>query len=264
MSLKIDLSGKLSLTTASSRGIGFGVAKVLALAGSDVILVARRREELEEAREKIRREADVDVNYVVADLTLREDLERIAKEVSDIGYPDIFFYSTGGPKPGGFQELSMEDWDHGYRLLVYPAVYLTRFLVPHMVERRWGRIVYLASLAIKEPMSNLALSNVLRISIAGLVRTLAKELGRHGVTVNGVMPGIIKTSRIEELAKDISQRNNVPLEEAYAMLSRDIPAGRLGLPEEIGYLVAFLASNYASYINGAMIPVDGGRQVSVF
>ena len=264
MPLEINLKGKLSLTTASSRGIGFGVARVLALAGSDVILVARNREELVQASKAIKEETNVDVTYLVADLTKKEDLEKLEKDIRETGYPDIFFYSTGGPKPGSFQELEMEDWDQGYRLLVYPAIFLTRVVTPHMVEKRWGRIIYLTSSAIKEPMSNLALSNVLRISLAGLVRTLAKELGRYGITVNGIMPGTIKTSRIEELARDIARRNNISLEEAYNSLARDIPAGRLGKPEDIGYLVAFLASDYASYINGAMIPVDGGRLNSVF
>lgn len=264
MALEIDLSGKLSLTTASSRGIGFGVARVLARCGSDVILVSRSAEGLEKARSAILSESPVDVFTVQADLTRREDLERMVKEVLGIGVPDVFFYSTGGPRPGSFLELSMDDWDSAYRLLVYPAVYITRSILPGMMEKRWGRLIYLSSLAIKEPMPNLALSNVMRIAIAGLVRTLAREVGRYGITVNGIMPGTIKTSRVEELAADIARRQGVSLDEAYRQLARDIPAGRLGYPEEIGYLVAFLASDYASYINGAMIPVDGGRQVSVF
>ncbi|AAL80273.1 short-chain dehydrogenase [Pyrococcus furiosus DSM 3638] len=262
--LKIDLSGKLAFTTASSKGIGFGVAKVLAMAGADVIILSRNEENLKKAKEKIKEIADVNVEYIVADLTKKEDLERIVGEVKNIGDPDIFFYSTGGPKPGYFMEMTMEDWEEAVKLLLYPAVYLTRALVPGMEKKGFGRIIYSTSVAIKEPIPNIALSNVVRISLAGLVRTLAKELGPKGITVNGIMPGIIRTDRVIQLAQDKARREGKSLEEALQDYAKPIPLGRLGEPEEIGYLVAFLSSELGSYINGAMIPVDGGRLNSVF
>ncbi|WP_430515209.1 SDR family oxidoreductase [Pyrococcus woesei] len=262
--LKIDLSGKLAFTTASSKGIGFGVAKVLAMAGADVIILSRNEENLKKAKEKIKEIADVSVEYIVADLTKREDLEKTVKEIENIGDPDIFFYSTGGPKPGYFMEMTMEDWEEAVKLLLYPAVYLTRALVPGMEKKKFGRIIYSTSVAIKEPIPNIALSNVVRISLAGLVRTLAKELGPKGITVNGIMPGIIRTDRVIQLAQDKARREGKSLEEALQDYAKPIPLGRLGEPEEIGYLVAFLSSEFGSYINGAMIPVDGGRLNSVF
>lgn len=262
--MKIDLSGKLAFTTASSKGIGFGVAKVLAMAGADVIILSRNEENLKKAKEKIKEIADVNVEYIVADLTKKEDLERIVGEVKNIGDPDIFFYSTGGPKPGYFMEMTMEDWEEAVKLLLYPAVYLTRALVPGMEKKGFGRIIYSTSVAIKEPIPNIALSNVVRISLAGLVRTLAKELGPKGITVNGIMPGIIRTDRVIQLAQDKARREGKSLEEALQDYAKPIPLGRLGEPEEIGYLVAFLSSELGSYINGAMIPVDGGRLNSVF
>ncbi|ASI98627.1 SDR family oxidoreductase [Thermococcus celer] len=262
--LTIDLSGRLAFTTASSKGIGFGVARTLAKAGADVVLLSRSEENLKKAREKIKAESDVDVHYIAADLTKREDLERTVKELEDIGEPDTFFFSTGGPKPGYFMEMSMEDWEKAVDLLLYPAVYLTRALVPAMKRRGFGRIVYSTSVAIKEPIPNIALSNVVRISMAGLVRTLAKELGPKGITVNGIMPGIIRTDRMIQLARDRAEREGKTVEEALREYARPIPLGRLGEPEEIGYLVAFLASELGAYINGAMIPVDGGRLNSVF
>nr|WP_225876083.1 SDR family oxidoreductase [Infirmifilum lucidum] len=264
MGLEIKLEGKRALVTAASSGIGLGVAKVLSLAGADVTILSRNPEKLEKAKEEILGFSGREPKAIQADLTREEDLERTARKLEEEGMPDIFFYSTGGPKPGGFQDLTMPDWLEAFRLLVYPAIYLTRAILPHMVSQRWGRIIYLASLAIKEPMPNLALSNVVRLSLAGLVRTLAREVGRYGVTVNGIMPGIIQTQRVEELARATSQREGITFEEALKKLTSDVPAGRLGKPEEIGYLVAFLASDYASYINGAMIPVDGGKQQSVF
>lgn len=234
------------------------------MAGADVIILSRNEENLKKAKEKIKEIADVNVEYIVADLTKKEDLERIVGEVKNIGDPDIFFYSTGGPKPGYFMEMTMEDWEEAVKLLLYPAVYLTRALVPGMEKKGFGRIIYSTSVAIKEPIPNIALSNVVRISLAGLVRTLAKELGPKGITVNGIMPGIIRTDRVIQLAQDKARREGKSLEEALQDYAKPIPLGRLGEPEEIGYLVAFLSSELGSYINGAMIPVDGGRLNSVF
>ena len=262
--MEIRLDGKLAFTTASSKGIGFGVAKVLAMAGADVILLSRSEENLKRAQARIEELTGKKPLYIVADLTKREDLEKSVKEIADIGDVDIFFFSTGGPKPGYFMEMEMEDWEKAVNLLLYPAVYLTKALLPKMIEKKWGRIIYSTSVAIKEPIPNIALSNVVRISMAGLVRTLAKEVGKYGITVNGILPGIIRTDRVVQLAKDRAVREGKTLEEALSEYTKSIPLGRLGEPEEIGYLVAFLASEYGSYINGAMIPVDGGRLNSVF
>ncbi|MEO2152638.1 MAG: SDR family NAD(P)-dependent oxidoreductase, partial [Thermococcus sp.] len=212
--LSIDLSGKLAFTTASSRGIGFGVARVLAKAGADIILLSRSEENLKKAQEKIKGESDVEVHYIVADLTKMEDLERTVMELKNIGDPDIFFFSTGGPKPGYFMEMDMADWESAVRLLLYPAVHLTKALIPAMERKGFGRIVYSTSVAIKEPIPNIALSNVVRISMAGLVRTLAKELGPKGITVNGIMPGIIRTDRMIQLAQDRAKREGKSVEEA--------------------------------------------------
>jgi 3-oxoacyl-[acyl-carrier protein] reductase len=254
----------LAFTTASSKGIGFGVAKILSTAGADVILLSRNEANLKEAQKKIKEETGIKPEYIVADLSNRDDLIRVIKEIKEIGEPDIFFFSTGGPKAGFFMEKTMEEWEDSVNLLLYPAVYLSKELLSGMKEKKWGRIVYSTSVAIKEPIPNIALSNVVRISMAGLIRTLAKEVGEFGITVNGIMPGIIKTDRMVQLAKDKATREGKTAEEALDDYAKQIPTGRLGNPEEIGYMVAFLASEYASYINGALIPVDGGRLNSVF
>ena len=237
---------------------------MLAKAGADVILLSRTEENLKGAQKRIEEETGKRPSYIVADLARREDLKGVIGKIKEIGDPDIFFFCTGGPKPGFFMEKSIEDWEEAVNLLFYPAIYLSRELIPAMIDKKWGRIVYSTSVAIKEPIPNIALSNVVRVSMAGLVRTLAKEIGKHNLTINGIMPGIIKTDRMVQLAKDKSQRGGISLEDALNEYAKPIPAGRLGEPEEIGYLVAFLASEYGSYINGAMIPVDGGRLNSVF
>jgi len=261
--MKIDLKGKTALITASSKGIGFGVAKVLAECNARVILLSRNEKNLEEAKRRIESHGG-EASYVVADLSNMEQLEKALKEMKNKESIDILFFSTGGPKPGFFKELEMDDWKKAVDLLLYPAIYITKELLPDMMRREWGRIIYSTSVAIKEPIPNIALSNVIRITMAGLVRTLAKEVGRHGITVNGIMPGIIKTDRMVQLAEDRAKREGKSVEESLKEYVKDIPVKRLGMPEEIGYLAAFLASDYGAYINGAMLPIDGGRLNSVF
>jgi len=257
--MNILLEGKRAIITASSKGIGFGVARVMSLAGAEVILLSRNEENLKRAKRKIEGEGGR-ADYIVADLSREDDLKNVAETAENV---DIFFFSTGGPKPGYFTELNMDDWKNAVDILLYPAVHLTKALLPHMMEKRWGRIIYSTSVAIKEPIMGLTLSNVVRISMAGLVRTLAKEVGKQGITVNGIMPGIIKTDRMIQLATDRARREGKSVDEALKEYAEPIPVARLGEPEEIGYLAAFLATDYASYINGAMIPVDGGRLSSV-
>ena len=262
--LQINLKNRLAFITASSKGIGFGVAKVFSECGANVILLSRNEKNLKEAKKSIEDKCGTEVSYIIADLSNKKDLNRAVEEIKDIGHIDVFFFSTGGPKPGYFMEMNMNNWRDAVDLLLYPAVYLTRELLPDMIRQRWGRIIYSTSVAIREPIPNIALSNVVRVSMAGLVRTLAKEVGNHGVTVNGIMPGIIKTDRIIKLAEDRAKREGKSVEMALSDYAAPIPVGRLGKPEEIGYAAAFLASDYASYVNGVMLPVDGGRLDSIF
>ncbi len=261
--MKIDLKGKKAFVTGSSKGIGYGVAEVFASCGADIILLSRNEENLKKAADKIREKYGVSVEYIVADLSIKKDLSKAAEYVERHGI-NIFFFSTGGPKPGYFMDMEMEDWENAVSLLLYPAVYLTKRILPDMINMHHGRIIYSTSVAIKEPIPNIALSNVVRISMAGLVKTLAKEVGKYGITVNGIMPGIIETERMKKLAEDRAKREGKSLEDALNDYLSPIPAHRMGKAEEIGYAAAFLASDYASYINGAMLPVDGGRLSSVF
>ncbi|MCD6512473.1 MAG: SDR family oxidoreductase [Thermoplasmata archaeon] len=262
--MKIELNGKQAFVTASSKGIGYGVADVFASCNADVILLSRNKENLRKAAHMLKEKYGRDVSYIVANLMKKDDILHAADELENYGGVDIFFFSTGGPKPGYFMDMEMNDWENAVSLLLYPAIYLTRKLLPHMISSHYGRIIYSTSVAIKEPIPNIALSNVVRITMAGLVKTLAKEVGRHGITVNGIMPGIIKTERMLKLAEDRAKRDGKSMENALNDYVSPVPAGRMGMPEEIGYTAAFLASDYASYINGVMLPVDGGRLSSVF
>ncbi len=264
--MELGLRGKVALVPASSRGIGFGVAKVLAMEGCRVIVSSRNHDSISKARDLIASETgNHELLAVAADLTLREDAHRLVDEAEKkFGGIDILAYNTGPPKPGTFKELTDHDWDGAVRLLLLSAVWLTRRVVPGMAERKWGRLIYITSSTLRQPVPNLVLSNTVRLSLAGLSKSLAIEYGLQGITSNGIMQGHILTDRQHQLAQDIASRTGKSVEEAMKELVRDVPLGRYGRPEELGYLVAFLASENASYINGAMLAIDGGMIRSVF
>lgn len=260
-----DISGYRVLITASSRGIGYGIAKVLVREGCRVVINGRNKERLMKSVEELRNIGSGEVYGVQADLTIKEDVERLVNEtINYIGGLDALVYVTGPPRPGYFSELSLEDWEYGINLLIKSALWLTYKALPHLEKSKNPSITYLTSIAVKEPIPNIALSNTLRISIHGLAKTLAKELGPKGIRVNTVLPGYIMTDRVKQLIEDRSKRENKSKDEIMKEITAEIPLRRIGEPEEVGYLVAYLISPYASYINGASIPVDGGRLKSIF
>jgi 3-oxoacyl-[acyl-carrier protein] reductase len=257
--LELNLRGKVALITASTKGIGFGVAKVLSEEGAHIIITSRNKENVDRAVSTLREISNSEVVGITADLRSRADVKNLVKQALDVfGRIDIMVYNTGPPKLGTFMELSFEDWEEAVRLLLLSAVWLTRLVVPVMIERGWGRLIYITSSTLKQILPNIVLSNTVRLSIAGLVKSLAMELGSKGITANGIMQGHIQTERAIKIAEDMAARNRISVDEALKIMARDIPLGRLGKPEEIGYLAAFLASDKAAYINGAMILIDGG------
>ncbi|ABL88261.1 short-chain dehydrogenase/reductase SDR [Pyrobaculum islandicum DSM 4184] len=258
------LKGKVSIVTAASRGIGRGVASVLAREGSDLVIAARDSEKLKNVANELSSKYGVTVIPVSADLTNRGDVKRVVEEtIKNFGKVDVLVYNTGPPKPGTFLELTEEDWDYGVKLLLMSAVWITRDVLPHMIERRQGRLIYITSSTLKQPIPTLTLSNVIRISLAGLVKTLAYQLGRYNILVNGIMQGYVDTDRVREVAAARAQREGRTVDEVLEEMGREIPLGRLAKPEEIGELVAFLASEKASYITGSLILIDGGRTLCI-
>ncbi len=262
--MDLGIRNRSALVTASSKGIGFAVAKELAREGVNVIISSRSRENLVMASKRIRSEVGSDVEWFEADLTSRDDVEKLAAHVLERGGVDILVFNTGGPRPGRFMTLDDGDWDLAYELLLMSAVKLCKLLAPPMIERRWGRIVILTSVAIRQPEPDIALSNILRLSLAGLVKQLSIELSRYNITVNGVMPGLTLTDRLRQYAEHLAKAEGKTVEEVLRRMAEGTAAGRIASPEEIASTVVFLASEKASYITGAMIPVDGGRIKCVF
>jgi 3-oxoacyl-[acyl-carrier protein] reductase len=174
------------------------------------------------------------------------------------GRVDILLTNSGGPPPGRFETLDLAAWQKATELTLFAPVEFARRVLPGMKERRWGRILNVTSIAVKQPVENLMLSNSLRAAVTGWARTLANEVGASGVTVNNLLPGYTRTERIEELALSVSKREGITPEQAVARWEREIPLGRLAEPREFAALAAFLASDRAGYITGQSIAVDGG------
>jgi 3-oxoacyl-[acyl-carrier protein] reductase len=245
----LGLSGRTALVCGASSGLGLASAEALAEEGANVVLFARRAEQLEEHA------ARLDGVAVVGDLKEDADLERaVTTAVDRFGGLDIVVWNGGGPPPGKAEEIDEESLERGFRLLLRPAVTLVKLALPHLEQSGAGRIVALTSLAAQEPSAHLALSNTFRPGLHGWLKTLSREVGPKGITVNCVAPGRIATPRLDELYPD--GPTEAQLEE--------IALGRWGTPREFGDVVCFLASERARYVTGQTVVVDGGLKRFLF
>ncbi|HKA35993.1 MAG TPA: SDR family oxidoreductase [Thermoanaerobaculia bacterium] len=264
--MDLGISGRAAMVAAASKGIGFGVASALAREGCRVSICGRDPGSLEAARRKLLQEAPgAAVAAAVCDVGKPEDLERWhSATVANYGGVDILVTNTGGPPAAKFLDLSEEQWRRGIELTLMNVVRLSQLVLPGMRERRWGRIIHLTSLAAKLPMALLTISSTLRAGLSALTKTMSNEFSKDGVLVNAVLPGHVLTDRQIELNEIRSKQEGVSLEEYADRTIRTIPMGRYGEPREIGDVVAFLASERASYLTGTSIAVDGGIIPSTF
>jgi len=257
--VELGLRGKVALVAASSQGLGRAIALELATEGASLVMSARGLDRLQQAAQGIAGATGVRVVPVAADVSRTEDVARLAAAALDaFGRVDILVTNSGGPPPGTFESTSAEAWKAAADVLLTSAVELIRPVLPGMKERRFGRILNVTSITVKQPVENLILSNALRAAVTGMAKTLANEVAPFGITVNNLLPGYTRTERLIELAEASARRSGTLVEEFNARLIRDIPAGRLGDPDELAALAAFLASERASYITGQSIAVDGG------
>jgi 3-oxoacyl-[acyl-carrier protein] reductase len=251
------------LVTAASQGIGYAAAEAFLREGARVVINSSNQENLRRASESL--SSIGAVSAVRGDLRKKDDLDHLLVETRRIlGGLDTLVYVTGPPTPGMFLEQGFEEWERAAQLLVVSPAYLARIAAEAMlVGGRGGRMVFLTSIAIREPIPTIATSSVCRIAVAGLVRTLARELGPKGIRVNGILPGYIGTDRLSELLVDSARRKGTSEAAERAALERDIPLGRVGAPEELARAIVFLGSEASSYVTGALLPVDGGTLRSV-
>ena len=257
--MDLGLDGKIALVAASSRGLGRAVATALAREGARLVMCARQRDDLEAAADRICADTGAEVCTVALDLSQQEGPARFVQTaVEQLGGVDILVTNVGGPPPGSFAEIDDQAWSQAFEQLVLSTVRLIRQAAPQMARRRSGRVINIASIAVKQPIPGLLLSNALRAAVVGLAKTLAGELAPQGILINTVCPGRIATDRLLELDQEQARQSGMALEQVRLEAQRLIPLGRYGQPEELASLVTFLASSRASYITGTTFLVDGG------
>jgi 3-oxoacyl-[acyl-carrier protein] reductase len=258
--MDLGLANKTAIVAASSKGLGKASAVALAREGAQVTICARHEDQLNAAAEEIRADSGAEVLAVPADLTSPADIDRvIASTVERFGGLDVLVHNSGGPPVGKFPDLSDEQWREGFEIVTMSFVRFLRAAVPHMRARGAGRIVGIQSSSVKEPVAGIDTSNGIRPGVAGLMKALMPELAKDGITINLVLPGTFKTSRIHPGLASPDPNERRTAEEQLAPVAQMIPLGRLGDPIELGELVAFLGSDRASYITGAVYQVDGGK-----
>lgn len=257
--MDLGLQGQVAFVTAASRGLGFAVARALASEGCRVAICARDARGVSQAVARLRDEGASDPVGIPADLSQDGEPERFVKTAERaLGPPHVLVLNTGYPRPAAFSETTNEDFDDAYRTLLRPVQALVRACLPSMEARGYGRVLAIASVAVKAPIERLVLSNAVRVGVAGLMKTLSREGGRMGVLFNTVCPGFHRTERLQGLAEEQARREGTSPEDVLARMAARVPLGRLGDPEDFGRLCAFLVSPRCAYVNGAMIQVDGG------
>jgi 3-oxoacyl-[acyl-carrier protein] reductase len=257
--MDLRLSGKGAVVAASSQGLGYAIAHQLAAEGASVVMCARGEERLRQAAERIAAATGARTVPVAADVSKRSDIERLAGTARDaLGHVDVVVTNSGGPPPGTFDGTRPEAWQGAFETVLMSAVELIRAFLPGMKERRFGRVLNITSITVKQPVENLLLSNALRAAVTGMARTLATEVAPFGITVNNLLPGYTRTERLDELAAASAARDGTTPAGFFERLEREIPARRLGDPGELAALATFLASERAAYVTGQSIAVDGG------
>ncbi|AMV48466.1 SDR family oxidoreductase [Paraburkholderia caribensis] len=261
--MDLDIRGKTALVLGGGGGLGRSISVVLAEQGVQVVAADVNSESLKETQRQLDEVGGkhLSLRWDITSLTdLRENATRIE---SELGGVDILINNTGGPPPSGASGVAPETWRKFFDSMVLSVIAITDRFLPGMKERSWGRIITSASSGIVSPIPNLAVSNALRMTLLGWSKSLAREVAIHGVTSNLVVPGRIATDRIRSLDEMKAARENRPIEAVVKESVESIPMARYGLPHEYANVVAFLASNCASYITGAVIRVDGGYIQSI-
>ncbi|WP_422348898.1 SDR family oxidoreductase [Flagellimonas sp.] len=256
--MKISLEGKSALVGGSSKGIGEAIARQLADSGASVTLMARNKPKMEAIIQELDTSQGQTHQYLVVDFSNFESFKETISSFIRANPIDILVNNTQGPEAGGALEKNVEDYQLAFDLLFKSVVYTTTLALEHMQRQQWGRIINVASISVKEPLNYLALSNSIRAAVVTWAKSLAFDVAKDGITVNNVLTGYFDTDRIAQLNAKKAEKLGVMPSEVRFNMEEQVPAKRIGNPQEFGFLATFLASEKAAYINGTNIPIDGG------
>ncbi|TMU57601.1 SDR family oxidoreductase [Flagellimonas algicola] len=256
--MKISLEGKSALVGGSSKGIGEAIARQLADSGACVTLMARNKPRMEVVIQELDTSLGQKHQYLVVDFSNFESFKETISSFIQANPIDILVNNTQGPVAGGALEKNVEDYQQAFDLLFKSVVYTTTLALEQMQRHQWGRIINVASISVKEPLNYLALSNSIRAAVVTWAKSLAFDVAKDGITVNNVLTGYFDTDRIAQLNAKKAEKLGVMPSEVRANMEDQVPAKRIGNPQEFGFLATFLASEKAAYINGTNIPIDGG------
>jgi 3-oxoacyl-[acyl-carrier protein] reductase len=257
--MDFGIKGKIALVTAASKGLGRGSALALAGEGCRLAICARTRADIEQAARELAAQTKADVTPFVADMSRPEDIERLLDEVrAKVGAPDIVVCNAGGPPAGNFATTKIDQFLPAVELSMMSSIRMTYAAVPAMVEKGWGRIVYITSVSVKQPIPFILLSNTARAGLTGFMKTVAREIAASGVTINAVLPGTHDTDRVRQTARTRAATEGTSYEEALRAQGGNNPMKVLGDAGDFGAVVAFLCSQQARFITGENVLVDGG------
>lgn len=258
--MDLGLQGAKVFVAASRSGLGAATARRFSLEGAIVAVNGRNAATVSQTADAIQQESGHRVVPIPGDVGNRDDARSVVEQAAAaLGGLDILVTNSGGPRAGIFTELEMDDWDFGYNLLLGSTIQMIKTSLPYLQQSDCAAILTVTSVTVKQPVSNLLLSNVMRAGIASLVKSLADELGPQGIRVNSILPGWTATDRVEHLLQNRAEANNTTPEEERTKRIANIPLRRIGTPEEFGNVAAFLCSPAAGFIHGALIPVEGGE-----
>jgi 3-oxoacyl-[acyl-carrier protein] reductase len=263
--MDLGIKGKTALITASSKGIGKAIAEGLAAEGCKVAICARHKEELLELSNDLKKRYGIDAVWSICDINKPKEIQSTIEAVhKQLGPIEILVNNCGGPPSGYFTEFSDRQWQNAVDQVLMSVVRFIRFALLDMISNEWGRIINITSIAVKQPVDNLLLSNSLRPGVTGIAKTLSAEYAKYNITVNNVAPGYTLTSRLYDLAVVRAKKENLSHEEILTAMAKETPANRLGSSEEIAAAVLFLASKKAAFITGVTLNVDGGLNKGLF
>lgn len=265
--MDLGLRGRVGIVCGASAGLGRAAAAALAREGANVVICSRDKKRIAAAAAAMRRTAAKGVQVVpmVADMSVAADIDRLVQgALKRFGRIDILVSNAGGPPVAAFPDLSDEAWEQGTQLTLMSTVRCIRAVLPHMKKRGWGRIVTITSIAARQPINDLVISSTIRPGLLGLTKVLGNQYSADGICINAVAPGFILTDRQREIGTARAKGRGITFDEYLKDAAREIPLGRLGRPEELADVIAFLCSERASYVTGTTITVDGSLARGIF